>query len=111
MPTNEERREVASKLRDIEFKNHFFSPWCKAVEIILDGKDCGEDDGTCNEEECCKRFLKEMADLIEPETERTCNRVKLYDAGGVWYEACSKCRNPLDDYDVYCSKCGAKVLD
>ena len=107
MRTNEERREVASKLRDIEFKNNWFSPWCKSVETILDGKDCGEDDGTCNEDECCKRFLKEIADLIEPEPERTGTPV-LDDQGWIMWR-CSECGQPINRADNYCSSCGVKV--
>ena len=113
MPTNEERREVARKLRDIEFKNHFFSPWCKAVETILDGKDCGEDDGTCNEDECCKRFLKERADLIEPEPERTCKWMQ--DEDGNWHTSCGdvfivcNCESLEDNNIIYCHNCGGVI--
>lgn len=99
MPTNEERREVAQLMREWEPK-HGMLLWydlanCLGIKTTMNARDA----------------LDMLSDLIEPEPERTCNRVKLYDAGGVWYEGCSKCRNPLDDYDVYCSKCGAKVLD
>lgn len=112
MPTNEERREVASKLRDIEFKNNLFSPWCKSVETILDGKDCGEDDGTCNEDECCKRFLKEIADLIEPEPERMCENESS--EPGIF--TCSYCGADFYDTEIsgdwnYCPNCGAKVIE
>lgn len=67
MPTNEERREVARKLREIKARRGLYSPWCKMVETVLDGKDCGEEDGTCDENACCDRFMKRIADLIEPE--------------------------------------------
>ena len=115
MPTNEERRECAKKLREIEFKNNFFSPWCKAVETILDGKDCGEDDGTCNEDECCKRFLKEIADLIEPEPERTCEILhddNLSEQYGGPMARCSYCGAALPEEFIgpyyYCPCCGSK---
>ena len=110
MPTNEERRECAKKLREIEFKNNFFSPWCKAVETILDGKDCGEDDGTCNEDECCKRFLKEIADLIEPEPERTGHAVEDVSIGGYVSWRCSECGQPINKADNYCSNCGVRLV-
>lgn len=110
MPTNEERRECAKKLREIEFKNNFFSPWCKAVETILDGKDCGEDDGTCNEDECCKRFLKEIADLIEPEPERTYRKVPGRMRYGERKPKCSECGYSLGDPRwFYCPKCGGRI--
>lgn len=67
MPTNEERRKVARKLRDANVRRELYSPWCKMVESILDGRDCGEDDGTCDENACCERLMNRMADLIEPE--------------------------------------------
>lgn len=116
MPTNEERREVSSKLRDIEFKNHFFSPWCKAVETILNGKDCGEDDGTFNEDECCKRFLKEIADLIEPEPERTCFVQYEYTGKPFFHSihvhelSCGHDVRLYEDAPIYCPYCGAKVV-
>lgn len=68
MTTDEERREVARRLREANVRRQFYSPWCRMVESVLDGIDCGEDDGTCDENACCERFMKRMADLIEPTT-------------------------------------------
>lgn len=70
MITDEERREVARMLREANVRREFYSPWCRMVESVLDGIGCGEDDGTCDENACCERFIKRMADLIEPEPER-----------------------------------------
>lgn len=66
MITDDERRDVARRLREANVRREFYSPWCKMVESVLDGIDCGEDDGTCDENACCERFMKRMADLIEP---------------------------------------------
>lgn len=66
MVTDEERREVARRLREANVRREFYSPWCRMVESVLDGTDCGEDDGTCDENACCERFMKRVADLIEP---------------------------------------------
>ena len=104
MPTNEERREVARKLRETSDEIRYWcdtNPYWYVMKCIYGDVEIHDDN----------ELFYRLADLIEPEPERTCNRVKLYDTGGVWYEGCSKCRNQLDDYDVYCSKCGAKVLD
>lgn len=68
MVTDDERRDVARRLREANVRREFYSPWCKMVESVLDGIDCGEDDGTCDENACCERFMKRMADLIEPTT-------------------------------------------
>ena len=104
MPTNEERREVARRLRETSDEIRYWydtNPYWYVMKCIYGDVKIHDDN----------ELFYRLADLIEPEPERTCNRVKLYDTGGVWYEGCSKCRNQLDDYDVYCSKCGAKVLD
>lgn len=62
---NKERREIARKLRETNVRRKFYSPWCRMVESVLDGIDCGEDDGTCDENTCCERFIKRIADLID----------------------------------------------
>ena len=117
MPTNEERREVARNIRNADLTKHAsyyeeVKGWdhVRATRFVL-VSNLGSAIGTDKAIFSIDDLKIRLADLIEPEPERTCNRVKLYDTGGVWYEGCSKCRNQLDDYDVYCSKCGAKVLD
>lgn len=52
-------------------------------------------------------LLNRLADLIEPEPERTCEMV---DNGSEL--CCSVCdwRHDYDDEPVYCSGCGAKVV-
>lgn len=102
MPTNEERREIAAKLHAIDREN-FASSYSEEFETIENILGIYEDYD--------KFIWHVIADLIEPEPERTCKRRKFYDGGGTWYEGCSKCRNPLDERDLFCSKCGAKVVD
>lgn len=103
MPTNEERREVARGLRNLAGTYVTLGELesVLGVDITSSHVDIERD----------AKSLNSLADLIEPEPERTCKREKLYDAGGEWYVGCSKCRNPLALYDVFCSKCGAKVVE
>ena len=109
MPTNEERREVAARLRDYDNLRESLreSPICAfldalGVEGYMDWK------GVCNR----------LANLIEPEPERTCKNNDGY---------CSECGQKLVEYtkkisiddeqnitmtfavQPYCRQCGAKV--
>ena len=112
MPTNEERREVARKLRNVadrlggNMDGHEFAHY--VADAVL-GKECR----TWNE------LTLTIADLIEPEPERTCTITHaVFNEGDPTgeYEAwnCSHCGElPYDDADSfsYCSCCGAKVMD
>ena len=98
----EERRDVARKLRKLSNQEE--------VSKMDVRQTVGLYMGSCRKGYSPESVLR-LADLIEPEPERTCKREKLYDAGGEWYEGCSKCRNPLSEHDVFCSKCGAKVVE
>ena len=101
--TNEERRAVAKRLRGVE-----------PVELD-DGEfvDCGEvetelglrsDDGAWYEADAVRR----LADLIEPEPERTC-AVEHW-GGGVFYLSCGhECAERVKP--DYCPTCGARVVD
>lgn len=101
MPTNEERREVAARLRNYANLRESFkeSPICGFMNALgfsgyIDWK------GVCDR----------IADLIEPEPERTCLYVKNKDGEMV----CSKCGSEEpsiigDAYYCYC--CGAKVVE
>ena len=68
MPTNDERREVAARLREQK-------PW----SVFTDFQDCigdlcdavFDDEGDLND---MFRLQKVLADLIEPEPERTCHK-------------------------------------
>lgn len=109
MMTNEERREVAARLRDYDNLRESLreSPICAfldalGVEGYMDWK------GVCNL----------LADLIEPEPEKTCKNNDGF---------CSECGQKLVEYtkkisfddeqnitmtfavQPYCCRCGAKV--
>ena len=108
MISNDERREVAARLRNYENlrESSRESPICAFLDALgvgyLDWK------GVCSR----------LADLIEPEPERTC---KIENAGNVpeniieietvWF--CSECGSPIynDMTPSYCIYCGAKVVE
>ena len=110
MPTNEERRKVAARLRNYENLRESFreSPICAFLNALgveyLDWK------GVCNH----------LADLIEPEPERTCE-IESFDNGldedydGSLYSYAPptyylSCGHEAYQYKPnYCPDCGAKV--
>lgn len=106
MPTNDERREVAARLRNYENLRESFreSPICAFLDALgvgyLDWK------GVCN----C------LADLIEPEPERTCmlTHVRWDDGMCTWGVKCSECgarfEHETGECWRYCPSCGAEVV-
>lgn len=109
MVNNDERREVARILREYTVQDLRYSdPICELVcssEIDCIGFDsCG---GSDMMPECVKLVFDRLADLIEPEPDRTCEMV---DNGREL--CCSACdwRHDYDDEPVYCSGCGARVV-
>lgn len=98
MPTNEERREVARKLRG---EKCGFAGWVGAVYIALevDGETAGCD------------MLDLLAGLIEPEPERMCHAVEDVSVGGYVSWRCSECEQPINKADNYCPNCGALVVE
>lgn len=113
MPTNNERREMAAKLRDLD-----------ATEDPIDGGEIYDraevedalglvtDDGAWYE----GNGVQHLADLIEPAAKRTChNDLKDSDCVGVWpkpHFKCSWCHGLFASYEFYyCPCCGAKVVN
>ena len=98
--TNDKRREVAQKLRELEvgdFPDGRFCDWGE-VETALGIVDYGSWYKEAD--------VQRLADLIEPEPERTCHLV-IEDETGV----CSNCGEDIDGYGwSYCPSCGAKVV-
>lgn len=112
MPTNDERREIAARLRDMAPG----SDWPKYV-----AEACGMDVSKMSNHfhtytaQLCQR----LADLIEPEPERTCRMTKI---GGDkvlagWWK-CSECgpvyppcKDEIAKWALQkCPRCGAKVV-
>ena len=107
MPTNDERREVAARLREL------VADWFDDGEFydrgeVEDVLGLATDDGAWYESAGVRR----LADLIEPE-ERTCRMEPTGDGSVV----CSACRTEytsrwLHDGEYverYCPNCGARV--
>lgn len=120
MPTNDERRDVAARLRNYENLRESFreSPICAFLDALgveyLDWK------GVCNR----------LAELIEPEPERTCTvRQAYFDSDDELYELMDCISSSPEDtvacicdscgidwrYDRcirpnYCPNCGSKVI-
>lgn len=122
MPTNEERREVAARLRVLADAYENTPAWsmiaCGELPAPIDDAmhACGLGRITRATEICSR-----LADLIEPKTERTCRME--YDhvhcdyvctSCGEWhntgmYDACDADDMVLLRPYRYCPKCGAKV--
>lgn len=127
-PTNEERREVAARLRGWVWRNH--PPKCLMNSIAF-GDECpGTDDDpyTIDCHQCEVFAAKRLADLVEPESERTCRKLPPLNSGDRYtltakyasgleysetlaYARCSECGTHFCDDFAYCPKCGAKVVD
>ena len=125
MPTDEERREVAARLRELPCIPSELDQW-KGRELFLEPSRYDEADYAqihrillgcfpadimhpCDYEDLHDR----LADLIEPE-ERTCRMEPTGDGSVV----CSACRTEYTSrwlhegeyVERYCSNCGAKVV-
>lgn len=122
MPTDTERREVARRLRDMRL-----DPWddaaceiAQCVGIACCNSECHGSDET---PECAMALGSRLADLIEPEPERTCHDTD-YSRESI---TCSECgeitMNTLYFVDLdggyrtvkshrprFCSNCGARVI-
>lgn len=92
MPTDEERREVAARLRAMSDEE---GRWRAAAMRWLE----------------VQFTPSELADLIEPEPERTCRLTPRYDGGEVAAYECSACWSAVPNGARYCSSCGAKAVD
>ena len=106
MPTNEERREVAARLRELDT-----SRWYDGMdEVYALEEACGCDVG----QDWQDMELKDrLAELIEPEPERTCKLIPfIEDDGSVFIENCSECDAAVlsrCEFN-YCPNCGAKLV-
>ena len=105
-PTNEERREVAARLRVLSSHREVDK---ELVEDAL-GLYMGE---------CIDGYdpvsVMELADLIEPEPERTCRIVGAHTAHASTHlrkvGRCSDCGELIETDHRYCFNCGSKVVD
>lgn len=101
MPTNnEERRQVAARLRRVSGAPEWATTACFIAECL------GEHDYPLWNDS--KPLFNRLADLIEPEPERTCRWKHIE---GTWFM--SECGKRYDRVipDNYCSNCGARVVE
>lgn len=98
MISNDERREVAARLRNVSGAPEWATTACCIAECL------GEYDYPLWDDS--KLLFNSLADLIEPELERTCEIVK-----DVFDWKCSVCGNVITEQVNYCPNCGAKVVD
>lgn len=99
MPTNEERREAAAWIRngahDIDINGY--------IKLAINVVDRG-DGATWGQ------LALKLADLIEPEPERTCRKVPGRMRYGERKPKCSECGYSLGDPRwFYCPKCGGRI--
>lgn len=123
MVTDEERREIARKLREIDTSDDPLSNIDMDVQIeeVIGVREVADPWPTY---EWClahnQKYLNRLADLIEPEPERTCRMTKI---GGDrvlagWWE-CSECgpvyppcKDEIAKWALRkCPHCGAKVVE
>lgn len=115
MPTDEERREVAAGLRRLAEKHD-------GVTWFLVEKHTGlaPDERYMGSSVYTSESVARLADLIEPEPERTCHPVhpERFDQDGrlhMLFHRCSLCGRDLP-YEAekghcgYCPNCGARVV-
>ena len=106
MPTSEERREVADRLRSNNGSSGLFDNTFLELFHDVTGRypDMNLSRGKCETE----LLFKRLADLIEPEPERTCKIVNSENKFVNW--ECSACGEEIKYSDNYCPNCGAKVV-
>lgn len=110
MPTNEERREVARRLREKYIERNtpgYFEVQdlnFQALNYLKDLEACVPDGDS---------LFTVLADLIEPEPERTCEWMQ--DEDGNWHTSCGdvfivcNCESLEDNKIFHCFKCGGII--
>ena len=113
MPTTDERREVAARLREL-YPDDVLPPSSQVRIDICYTIGCG-----FGQEHQGEKIHKRLADLIEPE-ERTCRMEIDWDYDGdcpAYYRdyVCSECKEDFIYYKSsrvsFCPSCGARVKE
>lgn len=113
MTTDDKRNEIAAKLRKAASENNVDIACALNDALRGETKQRGVNEDCKN---CASATLREIADLIEPQAERTCEPIEVLDENdfglGVYHE-CSECHETLgyEPWPSYCPHCGAKVVD
>lgn len=108
-PTDEERREVAARLRE----SRSFVDGLGRCGMTQNALDTFERILECVGYETGDVF-DFLAGLIEPAPERTCMPIMPpYEPGVEEIPVCSECGRQMfiEDGDAYCPRCGAKVIE
>ena len=109
MPTNDERREIAARLRELADANEGYLSMGRVNRVLRDGKAILGTSGLASVADVLRRY----ADLIDPPT---CKNLATHLVDEL---VCSSCGERVDiayldsddDYRVrYCPGCGAKVV-
>ena len=110
MPTNDERREIAARLRELADANEGYLSMGRVNRVLRDGKAILGTSGLASVADVLRRY----ADLIDPPT---CKNLATHLVDEL---VCSSCGERVDiayldsddDYRVrYCPGCGAKVVE
>lgn len=103
MVSNDQRREVAARLREVETLEYDGDVWCDEGDV-LDALGLYNDDDPSS---CDPEKVAFLADLIDPPT---CRKVIPNEMEG--YVFCSRCGAEIGEYGVpnYCHNCGAEVV-
>lgn len=109
MISDEERREVVRRLRELRMTAPGVTSVGHGYLWSLLWAVFGDELGELDRSDWFERICSRLADLIEPEPERTC-RVDFDEEVGCW--RCSECGWELTPGDEqFCPKCGARVVD
>lgn len=118
MPSNEERREVAARLRRylsyaIKHDADEHVDACIHGNAMFRNIAQAVGGGISNITDTYEKTLVKLIGLIEPEPERTCEFIPfIEDDGSVFVENCSECDAAVlsrCEFN-YCPNCGARVV-
>lgn len=115
MQINEERREVAARLREL-------APGSDWPDMVAEACGLNPREMSNSFHEFTGELCERLADLIEPEPERTCIMHKEHEWNDEWEPygiQCSECEEFVLGWKSefgyaipsYCPNCGAKVVE
>lgn len=108
MLTNEERREIAEEMKERMRERYDFTGINITEEIGIHDDDY--DDPYLFDDDCWQR----LADLIDPEPERTCEWHQ--DENGLYHTSCGEIYETIagtreENGIMFCPYCGREVVD
>ena len=112
MISNDERREIAARLRELADANEGYLEIGRVNRVLRDGKAILGTSGLASVADVLRRY----AALIETEPERTCKMIPNGETDFAATLSCSMCGNVESVYAIssdefnFCPNCGAKVV-